>query len=182
MAERSWNFSEETYAAAVTSVVAFTLILLHGAPPHWHTELISVSRLWKIVSHLLSKISFHCTTYIHFKFHIMDSCCLRYKFHLAATSIAVFISDVTDFILASRVTFMADFILLTPLVSYIAQATFTTKIIPQISFHYTSYFHQRYHFSSFHYRCWLDHISFSGYFHCRFHFVCYIIHRLHFTC
>ena len=181
MAERRWNFPEETYAAVVTSVVASTLI--HGAPPRWHTEPISISHLWKIVSHLLSQISFHCTTYIHYKFHIMDSCCLRHKFNFAATSIADFISDVTDFILTYRVTLMADFILLTTLVSY----------------HSTSYFHHkklyhRFHFitlrtvikdiisAHFIYSCWLDHTSFSGHFHCRFHFVCYIIHRLHFTC
>ena len=138
MAKRRWNFPEETYAAVVTSVVASTLI--HGAPPRWHTEPISVSRLWKIVSHLLSQISFHCTTYTHYKFHIMDSCCLCHKFHLAATSIADFISDVTDFILTSRVTPMADFILLTTLVSC----------------HSTSYFHHkklyhRFHFISLHF-------------------------------
>ena len=114
MAERRCNFPEETYAAVVTSVVASTLT--YGAPPCWHTEHISISCLWKMVSHLQSQISFHCTTYIHYKFHIMDSCCLRHKFHLVATSIADFISDVTDFILTSRVTLMADFILLTTLV------------------------------------------------------------------
>jgi len=87
---------------------------------------ITLMEVWKIVSHLLSQISFHCTTYIHYKFHIMDSCCLRHKFNFAATSIADFISDVTDFILTYRVTPMADFILLTTLVSC----------------HSTSYFHQ----------------------------------------
>ena len=87
---------------------------------------IRLMEVWKILSHLLSQISFHCTTYIHYKFHIMDSCCLRHKFNLAATSIADFISDVTDFILTYRVTPMADFILLTTLVSC----------------HSTSYFHQ----------------------------------------
>ena len=72
---------------------------------------ITLMEVWKIISHLLSQISFHCTTYIHYKFHIMDSCCLRHKFNLAATSIADFILDVTDFILTYRVMPMADFIL-----------------------------------------------------------------------
>ena len=121
-----------TYAAVVTSVVASTLI--HGAPPHWHTEPIFVSRLWKIVSHLLSQISFHCTTYIYYKFHIMDSCCLRHKFHLVAIFIADFISDVTDFILTSRVTPLTDFILLTTLdschsTSYFHHKNYTTDFI-----------------------------------------------------
>lgn len=88
---------------------------------------ITLMEVWKIVSHLLSQISFHCTTYIHYKFHIMDSCCLRHKFNLAATSIADFISDVTDFILTYRVTPMADFILLTTLVSCHSTSSFTTK-------------------------------------------------------
>jgi len=144
---------------------------------------ITLMEVWKIVSHLLSQISFHCTTYIHYKFHIMDSCCLRHKLNFAATSIADFISDVTDFILTYRVTPMADFILLMTLVSC----------------HRTGYFHHkklyhRFHFitlrtvikdiisAHFIYSCWLDHTSFSGHFHCRFHFVCYIIHRLDFTC
>jgi hypothetical protein len=144
---------------------------------------ITLMEVWKIVSHLLSQISFHCTTYIHYKFHIMDSCCLRHKFNLVATSIADFISNITDFILTYCVTPMADFILQTTLVSCHSTSYFHhKKTIPQISFHYTSYCNQRYHFSSFHYSCWLDHTSFSGNFHCRFHFVCYIIHRLDFTC
>ena len=123
MAERRWNFPEETYAAVVTSVVASTLT--YGAPPHWHMEPISISHLWKIVSHLLSQISFHCTTYIHYKFHIMDSCCLRHKFHLASTSI----------ILTSRVMPMADFILLTT----------------PVSCHSISYFHHKKLYHRFHF-------------------------------
>ena len=102
---------------------------------------ITLMEVWKIVSHLLSQISFHCTTYIHYKFHIMDSCCLRHKFNLAATSIADFILDVTDFILTSRVIPMADFILLISLaskVSFIVD-TFISDFISFVTFMMRSY-------------------------------------------
>ena len=128
-----WPKEDETFLKKLMLLLSLQLLL------HFHitfmADCISFSITDFILLHYLHSpyISFDYISYFYHKFHFQDSCCLHHKFHLAATSIADFILDVTDFILTSRVTLMEDFILLTTLVS----------------FHTTSYFHHKIHITDF---------------------------------
>ena len=151
MTKRRWNFPE----------VLMLLLSLQFLPPCWFTELLDVDlqssflcyiygRLYIIYynrfyyialrvptfnTDFTSHISFNCTSYFYQKFHYQDSCCLYHKFHLAATFIADFISNITDFIFTSRVLLKSDFIV------------WTTH--DQVLYHSMSYFHRKFHITDF---------------------------------